>query len=165
MFKKLLGKREEGFTLIEIVIVLAIAAGIMVIVFVAVSGAQAARRDTARKADVSRIRAAMEQYAGNNAGAYPTGAVACATADSFCDKYLGGTAFKDPSGTTYVVAVGATFTATAITAPSGTINIGAGAVNGAKCSGGAIVADTGKPRSYAIQYYLEQGSVTCVDNQ
>src|ERR1700748_3412987 len=64
-------KKEKGFTLIEIVLVLAIAGLLLVIVFLAVSGAQKARRDTQRKNDLSRVAAQLEQYASNNNGSYP----------------------------------------------------------------------------------------------
>ena len=65
-------KRERGFTLIEIVLVLAIAGLIMVIVFLAVSGAQKSRRDAQRKTDLARISAALDTYAGNHEGKYPS---------------------------------------------------------------------------------------------
>jgi prepilin-type N-terminal cleavage/methylation domain-containing protein len=75
MLRKLLGKKEgEGFTLIEVVIVLAIAGLIFVIIFLAVSQAQKNRRDTARKNDANRIGAAIEQFASNSGGAMPTAA-------------------------------------------------------------------------------------------
>lgn len=64
-------KRKEGFTLIEIVIVLAIAALIMVIVFVAVQGAQRSRRDTQRKKALDSIVGQLENYSANNNGKYP----------------------------------------------------------------------------------------------
>jgi prepilin-type N-terminal cleavage/methylation domain-containing protein len=50
-------KKEKGFTLIEIVLVLAIAGLLLVIVFLAVSGAQKSRRDTQRKNDNARLLA------------------------------------------------------------------------------------------------------------
>ena len=67
--------KKSGFTLIEIVIVLAIAALIMVIVFVAVQGAQRSRRDTTARNSAAQALAAMEQYASNNSGVYPTAAI------------------------------------------------------------------------------------------
>jgi prepilin-type N-terminal cleavage/methylation domain-containing protein len=64
-------KKEKGFTLIEIVLVLAIAGLILVIVFLAVSGAQKNRRDTQRKSDNARLLSQVEAYASNNNGTYP----------------------------------------------------------------------------------------------
>ncbi len=65
---KSLRKNDKGFTLIEIVIVMAIAAALIVVVLIAVSGANKARRDTARKSDAARILAGIETCAGNHAG-------------------------------------------------------------------------------------------------
>lgn len=76
----LLEKKEKGFTLIEIVLVLAIAGLLLVIVFLAVSGAQKSRRDSQRKNDVARIEAQVETYASNNSGAYPADVAAFNTA-------------------------------------------------------------------------------------
>ena len=62
---------KKGFTLIEIVIVLAIAALIMVIVFLAVAGAQRAQRDNTNKSAAGQALSQAEQYLANNSGAYP----------------------------------------------------------------------------------------------
>lgn len=59
---------KKGFTLIEIVIVLAIAALIMVIVFLAVQGAQRGQRDQARKDYANQGLAKIQEFAGNNGG-------------------------------------------------------------------------------------------------
>lgn len=164
MFKKLLASREEGFTLIEIVIVLAIAAGIMVIVFVAVAGAQAARRDTQRKADVARVRAALELFAGNNAGDYPAAAVTggvCGggTATStFCNQYLGGANFVDPNGAPYTIGADGTMGA----AVAGTTIIYS---RNAQCTANAVAALASSPRRYGVAIFLEQGGSTCSANR
>ncbi len=54
---------ERGFTLIEIVLALAIAGLIFIMVFFAVAQAQKARRDTQRKQDLAAFVAAMGAYA------------------------------------------------------------------------------------------------------
>jgi prepilin-type N-terminal cleavage/methylation domain-containing protein len=66
----MLGRRNNGFTLIEIVLVMAIAGLILVIVFFALAGSQRSRRDNARKHDAARVLAAVETCAGNNNGKY-----------------------------------------------------------------------------------------------
>lgn len=67
MLGKLQSKKEGGFTLIEIVLALAIAGLIIVIVFLAVTGAQRSRRDTARRDYVNRLAAAVtDQWASND---------------------------------------------------------------------------------------------------
>ena len=65
---------KRGFTLIEIVIVLAIAALIMVVVFLAVQGAQRSQRDQFRKETANRVLSAAQQFRGNNSGTAPTDA-------------------------------------------------------------------------------------------
>ena len=69
-----LKKRTEGFTIIEVLIVLAIAGLILLIVFLAVPALQRNQRNTARKSDVSRIGGAVTEYISNNNGVAPTAA-------------------------------------------------------------------------------------------
>ena len=66
-------KRKDGFTIIEVMIVLAIAGLIMLIVFLAVPALQRTARNTTRKADASAIAAAVASYIDNNGGTLPTG--------------------------------------------------------------------------------------------
>jgi len=61
-------KREEGFTIIEVLIVLAIAGLIMLIVFLAVPALQRNARNTQRTADASRIASAVNECMNNNNG-------------------------------------------------------------------------------------------------
>lgn len=147
-------KKEKGFTLIEIVLVLAIAGLILVIVFLALSGAQKSRRDTQRKTDVGRIASQLEQYASNNNGAYPTTAAQLTT---FTGTYLfagGATDYQDPStGGNYVV----TYT-TAAPAAAGDVSYH----DGQKCNGSAMQAGTA--RDYALLIYLESGGAACRTN-
>lgn len=69
MLEKL--KSNKGFTLIEVVIVLAIGALIILVVLQAVSSAQRNQRDSARRQEAARVSAALESYAANNQGVYP----------------------------------------------------------------------------------------------
>jgi prepilin-type N-terminal cleavage/methylation domain-containing protein len=69
-------KKDKGFTLIEIVLVLAIAGLLLVIVFLAVQGAQRSRRDQQRKTDAATALAAMESCASSHDGTYPPACVA-----------------------------------------------------------------------------------------
>lgn len=61
--------KEKGFTIIEVVLVLAIAALIFLMVFIALPALQSSQRDTARKNDVSIVAAAVNSWSGNNRGA------------------------------------------------------------------------------------------------
>jgi prepilin-type N-terminal cleavage/methylation domain-containing protein len=63
-----LQKRKEGFTIIEVMIVLAIAGLIMLIVFLAVPALQRNSRNQQRSSDASRIAAAIGECASNNNG-------------------------------------------------------------------------------------------------
>lgn len=135
-------KKESGFTLIEIVIVMAIAALIMVIVFMAVSGAQKARRDTQRQSDANRFAAALEQYASNNGGAYP------ASGTSPGASYWTAT---DPStGSPYNIQIGAPTAA-------GQLQY----VLGSFCPS---TTATASGRSYEVNIYQENGGSNCRDN-
>lgn len=74
-------KRDQGFTIIEVLIVLAIAALILLIVFLAVPSLQRNSRNTQRKSDAANIAAAISNFAGNNNGALPTASGYDATND------------------------------------------------------------------------------------
>ncbi len=64
-------KRTEGFTIIEVLIVLAIAGLILLIVFLAVPALQRNSRNTAMKNDVSAVLGGISEYANLNNGAFP----------------------------------------------------------------------------------------------
>ena len=147
--------REKGFTLIEIVLVLAIAAFIIALVFAALSGAQKSKRDTQRREDGSAFVAALESYSSNHTGAYPAGGIFAAGSGT---SPVGPAYFTrtDPlSGQSYA------FTATPATAPAaGTI-----AYNTTySCSGQVGVAGAGA-RAYAIVVGLEVGGSVCFSNK
>lgn len=64
----------KGFTLIEVVLVLAIGGLIFLLAFLAFQQVSRNRRDTQRRSDVKRMVGYIEEFAANNNGAYP-----CAT--------------------------------------------------------------------------------------
>lgn len=72
MLKKL--QKSKGFTLIEVVIVIAIGALIILVVLQAVSNAQQSQRDSTRRQEAAQISSALESYAANNQGDYPSDA-------------------------------------------------------------------------------------------
>lgn len=57
---------KEGFTIIEVVLVLAIAGLIFLMVFVALPALQRSQRDTQRRQDMSRVNNSVVQYQTNN---------------------------------------------------------------------------------------------------
>jgi prepilin-type N-terminal cleavage/methylation domain-containing protein len=140
-------KKEKGFTLIEIVLVLAIAGLLLVIVFLAVSGAQKARRDSQRKNDAAGFAAALEAYAGNNQGNYP------ASGNSPGATYW---SRNDPTtGAAYGISAG-------VAAAPAAGNIGY--ATSATCNGG-LGTGAGSARNYAVVMGLEQGGSICLDNK
>jgi prepilin-type N-terminal cleavage/methylation domain-containing protein len=68
---KSIKKNKDGFTIIEVLIVLAIAALILVIVFLAVPALQKSARNTQRRTDVSAIVTAVSNYISDNNGNVP----------------------------------------------------------------------------------------------
>jgi len=66
--------KGKGFTIIEVVLVLAIAGLIFLMVFTALPALQRSQRDTARKSDVANVVSAVTTYGSNNRGAFPTAA-------------------------------------------------------------------------------------------
>ncbi len=137
MLKKF-NKKDQGFTLIEIILVLAIAGLILLLVFVALSGAQKTRRDTARKNDATRMLASIESCASNNNGAYGS----CLTDPQIISAgYFSGNA---PSGTAYTI----------------------GAAAGLSVFEVATGPCTGGPASAAVKVtiLLEAGPAFCKDN-
>ena len=63
---KQIKKMTSGFTIIEVVLVLAIAGLIFLMVFVALPALQRSQRDTARRNDMSRVDTSLIQYQTNN---------------------------------------------------------------------------------------------------
>jgi len=64
-------KHRSGFTIIEIMIVLAIAGLIMLIVFLAVPALQRSAANTSRKNDAGRISSAINDFVSNSNGNLP----------------------------------------------------------------------------------------------
>lgn len=180
--KNLLKKTNRGFTIIEVMIVLAIAGLIMVIVFIAVPQLQRNQRDNARQNIANRLKAEMETYAGNNQGEYPFNTAACGGVNTgkWCDfynRYISGKVnVKDPSTGVDVVAAatgaipgGSTFVlgggiATAVPTKAGDLTV----AYGTKCSGESLAASGASSlstRTYSVMIGLDRsGTLYCVDN-
>lgn len=99
----------KGFTIIEVVLVLAIAGLIFLMVFIALPALQRSQRDTQRRDDMARFSSQLSSYQVNNNGKVPD---ATKTGyETFIKSYLtvAGDSFADPStGNTY--AIGSTIT-------------------------------------------------------
>ncbi len=155
--------KTKGFTIIEVVLVLAIAGLIFLMVFIALPALQRGQRDTQRKDDLSRVNTQLSNYASNNRGAVPAASAMTGTG-SFPEKYLGGSGatagpeYQDPkTGSGYQFTTANDSTALTV----GQINYQVGRLCG---TDGATTSGTA--RQYALRIKLEnQTSPYCVDNR
>jgi prepilin-type N-terminal cleavage/methylation domain-containing protein len=65
-------RKERGFTIIEVVLVLAIAGLIFLVVFLALPALQKSQRDTGRRQDVGKVVSGLQQYLSDNRNTWPT---------------------------------------------------------------------------------------------
>ena len=82
-------KKKEGFTIIEVVLVLAIVALILLMIFIALPALQRGQRDTARKNDVGTAASAVNSFVSNNRGSFPGDATSSALTAGSLSGYLG----------------------------------------------------------------------------
>jgi prepilin-type N-terminal cleavage/methylation domain-containing protein len=144
--------KQSGFTIIEVVLVLAIAGLIFLIVFLALPQLQRSRRDTQRRNDASRVLAAMENFSTNNGGSTATNSDLAPILAGYLN--VGGVTFEDPNKVPYALIAGTTPTLTT-TGANMAVDIG-----GSACATGV----TGTARTIAVRVQLEEG-VFCQDNQ
>ena len=152
---------KKAFTIIEVVLVLAIAGLIFLMVFIALPALQRNQRDTQRKNDIGRVLTALQSYQSNNRGSIPT-----SWASQLITPYLrlDGDTFTDPSGINYnlwlrTVADGKP---TQRTSSAGDYSIIFYYLN-SKCDGENIVAADGANK-VAFAALLEGGGIYCVNN-
>lgn len=164
---------KKGFTIIEVVLVLAIAGLIFLMVFVALPALQRSQRDTQRREDMSRFMSQLAQYQANNNGATPTGADAAALKTAytnFITNYLrvGGDAFADPNGTNYTIGgvIICTSASTGCAQKSVAGDLSSGFIRvytNATCNGETPQYEAGA-RKIAITYKLEGAGIYCNHN-
>lgn len=150
--------KEKGFTIIEVVLVLAIAGLIFLMVFIALPALQRNQRDTQRKNDMSRVQTAIQNYQSNNRGQLPS---LTEMNSKLIPGYLtvGGDSFADPDGTDYQFSPNTTNGFTPSSFVSGKVYF----TVGGKCDGESVVTNQGSSK-VAIQYKLEGGGADCVNN-
>lgn len=164
MLSRLLKKGQRGFTIIEVMIVLAIAGLIMVVVLIAIPQLQKNQRNEARRNVAARISAEVSNYIGNNGGNIPTedNNATSGFTGGFQTRYItsgpAGT-FDRPGGGAF--AYGLYVEGTTTTIATDTILYSAGAV----CVGEAATNTGATPRTFALLVGLEGGAIFCVDNQ
>jgi prepilin-type N-terminal cleavage/methylation domain-containing protein len=144
MLNKIKKSQNDGFTIIEVMIVLAIAALILVIVLLAVPALQRNSRNTALKNDAATVSGGVNEFKSNNDGAPPT--TISATSVSSTVAGTSPASIKIQGGTTV------TNTATPTTGNIG-YQIAAG------CPG-----STSSSRSVAIYYTTEGAGTKCIDS-
>ena len=153
-------KNKKGFTIIEVVLVLAIAGLIFLMVFIALPAMQRSQRDTQRKDDMARFNTALNNYQSNNNGKVPS------DWSAFVNNYLktGNDSFEDPDGSTYNVHFNGKASGDIVYQKSWeesnhTVEV----YTGATCNGETITKSSGE-RKVAFQYKLEGGGVYCGNN-
>lgn len=149
MLNNLKQRKNEGFTIIEVMIVLAIAGLILLIVFLAVPALQRNARNTATKNDASALGAGISEFRSNNDGKNPstitgTGTLTIGAAPDVTSQA------KVQGSVQPISAVAATATNTVV------FSIGT------KCDG------TASARAVSIHYWTEQSSggvgTKCIDS-
>ena len=151
-------KKEEGFTIIEVVLVLAIAGLIFLVVFLALPQLQQSRRDSQRKSDAGRALAALESYAGNNNGAYPL------NADEFLDEVV--PAYLTNNGVWTDPSTGEEYDAGAEPTDLDTLEVGEFWYEAnARCNGQTVETVGASGRDIVFVMYQESGGQYCQDNR
>lgn len=181
MLTKLKKPNNQGFTIIEVMIVLAIAGLILLIVFLAVPALQRAQRNSGRKSDAGHINTAVNDFVSNNNGTLPGGTTG-ATWAADCGTILNdaGNLTQYTSGNSFACSASALANGTLnkfdeeygdTTAPSGIKGQGMVLDEDAQCptSGSTPVAAT-SPTQAALLYTVEVnggGNWTwdCVESQ
>lgn len=165
-------KNKEGFTIIEVVLVLAIAALIFLMVFIALPALQRNQRDTARKTILGKVTSAVTSYQSNNRGNNPISG----TTPQYTKfaGYVDGTATTDGVRTQngeYIVTISA-FTGTPPTISAKAFDDDAtlsGAqevrvITGAKCDNDGAAAVEGNTREAAALIGMENGGASLCQN-
>lgn len=165
--------KQSGFTIIEVLIVLAIAGLILLVVFLAVPGLQRNSHNTSAKNDVGTVLGAMSEYGSNNSGSLPPTETAgnmgtagakvayvgdtqtnCSAANNTKNCATAKVGYFDPAKISIVTAVPTSAPA------NGNLVI----IEKATCKGNApstAAVDGASSRTYAAYYTLEGGAVQC----
>lgn len=148
-------QKQKGFTIIEVVLVLAIAGLIFLMVFIALPALQRSQRDTQRKQDLSRAITKINDYQSNNRNRLPTDWTA------FTTNYLkvGGDSFADPSGEAYEFKAGPINSSATFDSANPVIYH----TDHAVCNGESLTTNQGANK-VALQMKLEGGGISCENN-
>ncbi len=181
---KMTHKNKKGFTIIEVVLVLAIAGLIFLMVFIALPALQRSQRNTPRGDDLSRFLTAVNSYQSNNQGKTPW-KNGTSTDTYFVKRYIDqscgvsthenydtacGSEFTDPDGNSYRIAYKGKLTANnnAVYTATTTFESNAHQIfvyTNAKCGDENQALKGTGDRQVAMFYLMEGGSIACYDNQ
>jgi prepilin-type N-terminal cleavage/methylation domain-containing protein len=155
MLKKL-KKSDSGFTIIEVMIVLAIAGLILLIVFLAVPALQRSSRNSQRKADVGRVGSAATTVVSNG-----NGQMSALTRTALVNEVGSNLSYYDFSvAANLVVNVEASGGSASAVTSKDVVDV----EGNAKCNG---TAATYAARQIAVLYAVESGGATptsiCID--
>ena len=186
-----MSKNKKGFTIIEVVLVLAIAGLIFLMVFIALPALQRSQRNTQREDDLSRVLTAANDYQTNNNGKTPfnkasgtngvdsrfvtryidetcepdTAQSDSGTLSTYKCKDNGGDQFRDPDGNIYNMRGSKSASGGNVTIDGTWPNDHVfDAVTYASCGDEGVAAKGTGERQYAVFYILEGGAVSCNDN-
>ena len=159
-------KRAEGFTIIEVLIVLAIAGLIILLVLLAVPALNRNNRNTSRKSDISRIAGALTNFVSNNNGALPSIVAAQSIIDGNIIIADAGTLgqYRTPFAAASPAVDNSLTIVTGTQAALGTTTVDrVQIVTNALCgTAGATTITGATARNLAIQYTVESGTANVV---
>lgn len=138
-------KKQSGFTIIEVMIVLAIAGLIMAIVFLAIPALQRSNRNTQRKSDASRLAGLVAEFQSNNNGGLPADV---------------STALGKPTWASFTTVSIATAASNPAAPNPDTLLL----VTGSNCDTNGKVLAPGTARQFAVFYGIEPSGTQCLAN-
>lgn len=150
--------KKQGFTIIEVVLVLAIAGLIFLMVFIALPALQRNQRDTARKNDVSTVASSVTSYVSNNRATFPTTATIASYVTNLSDNSA--KVVVAPIGTLSIAAGSgsATTSTTAAAIQDALIVVTQRTKCGTPTATGGYTLTTGTSRQFTVVTKLESGN-------
>ncbi len=146
--------KEQGFTIIEVMVVLAVAGLIILVVLLAVPALQRNGRNTAIKNDAAAMAGGVSEFASNNDGALPVAGSSSQTGGTVTINNATGTASTAKVQSSTKIHFESAATPTAANYAVGHIDVDFGY----KCTDSTGAAVIASPRSTAIVYSIETSS-------
>lgn len=162
MLSKIRQSKAKGFTIIEVLIVLAIAGLILLVVFLAVPALQRNARNTQRSNDVATTLGAVNEFVNNNNGTLPTAAAVAVDGTLTISGAAGTNNVTSKLG--YYKTVGNVSLSAAAPVAAGTNGTTTDTLTlytAADCNALGTQAIPGQTRSIAATYTLESAAKEC----